>query len=52
MLQSPGGGRSAASLSIMVGGSQAVFEKILPILQLMGKNITRLVGMEMVKPQK
>lgn len=37
-------GARAASLSIMVGGSQAVFEKILPILQLMGKNITRVGG--------
>jgi hypothetical protein len=26
----------------MVGGPQAVFEQLLPILQLMGKNITRV----------
>lgn len=35
-------GAKAASLSIMVGGPQAVFEQLLPILQLMGKNITRV----------
>ena len=36
-------GARAASLSIMVGGSQATFERVLPLFQLMGKNIT-LVG--------
>jgi 2-hydroxy-3-oxopropionate reductase len=36
-------GAKAASLTIMVGGSEATFEKVKPILQLMGKNIT-LVG--------
>jgi len=36
-------GAKAATLSIMVGGTNAVFQKALPILQLMGKNIT-LVG--------
>ncbi|MBV8680436.1 MAG: 2-hydroxy-3-oxopropionate reductase [Aquitalea sp.] len=35
-------GAKAASLSIMVGGPQAVFEQLLPVLQLMGKNITRI----------
>jgi len=35
-------GAKAATLSIMVGGPQAVFEQLLPILQLMGKNITRV----------
>lgn len=36
-------GAKAASLTIMVGGPQAVFDRVLPLLQLMGKNIT-LVG--------
>ena len=36
-------GAKAASLTIMVGGPQAAFERVLPLLQLMGKNIT-LVG--------
>lgn len=36
-------GAKAASLTIMVGGTEADFAKALPILQLMGKNIT-LVG--------
>jgi 2-hydroxy-3-oxopropionate reductase len=36
-------GAKAASLTIMVGGAAAAFEKVNPILQLMGKNIT-LVG--------
>ena len=36
-------GAKAASLSIMVGGSQATYERVLPLFQLMGKNIT-LVG--------
>jgi len=36
------GARNAA-LTIMVGGKQAVFDRTLPLLQLMGKNIT-LVG--------
>ena len=36
------GARNAA-LTIMVGGRQSVFDKALPLLQLMGKNIT-LVG--------
>ncbi|WP_234484909.1 2-hydroxy-3-oxopropionate reductase [Noviherbaspirillum pedocola] len=36
-------GAKAASLTIMVGGEQAAFDKALPLLQLMGKNIT-LVG--------
>jgi 2-hydroxy-3-oxopropionate reductase len=36
-------GAKAGTLSIMVGGKLATFEKALPIFQLMGKNIT-LVG--------
>lgn len=36
-------GAKAATLSIMVGGKQEVFDKMRPILELMGKNIT-LVG--------
>ena len=36
-------GAKAASLSIMVGGSEATFARVKPIFELMGKNIT-LVG--------
>ena len=36
-------GAKAASLTIMVGGSQAAFDQVKPLLELMGKNIT-LVG--------
>ena len=36
-------GAKAASLTIMVGGEQATYDALLPLLQLMGKNIT-LVG--------
>ncbi|MBS0511898.1 MAG: 2-hydroxy-3-oxopropionate reductase [Proteobacteria bacterium] len=36
-------GAKAASLTIMVGGSQATFDKVKPMFDLMGKNIT-LVG--------
>ena len=36
-------GARAASLTIMVGGRQEVFERVKPLLSLMGKNIT-LVG--------
>ena len=36
-------GAKAASLTIMVGGPEATFNRLLPLLQLMGKNIT-LVG--------
>ena len=36
-------GAKAASLTIMVGGPQAAFERVLPLFQAMGKNIT-LVG--------
>ena len=36
-------GAKAASLTIMCGAEQAVFDRVLPLLQLMGKNIT-LVG--------
>jgi 3-hydroxyisobutyrate dehydrogenase-like beta-hydroxyacid dehydrogenase len=38
-----GGRQGGVSLTIMVGGPQAVFDRLLPLLQLMGKNIT-LVG--------
>lgn len=36
-------GAKAASLSIMVGGAQADFDRVLPVFEAMGKNIT-LVG--------
>ena len=36
-------GAKAASLTIMVGGSEAVFERVKPLFEKMGKNIT-LVG--------
>jgi 2-hydroxy-3-oxopropionate reductase len=36
-------GAKAASLTIMVGGKQEVFDRVKPLLELMGKNIT-LVG--------
>lgn len=36
-------GAKAASLTIMVGGSQPTFDKVRPLFELMGKNIT-LVG--------
>ena len=36
-------GAKAASLTIMCGGDQAVFERVRPLLEKMGKNIT-LVG--------
>ncbi|KAB2966716.1 2-hydroxy-3-oxopropionate reductase [Zoogloea sp.] len=36
-------GARAASLTIMVGGSEAAFDKLKPLFELMGKNIT-LVG--------
>ena len=36
-------GAKAASLTIMVGGSEAAFERAMPVFQKMGKNIT-LVG--------
>jgi 2-hydroxy-3-oxopropionate reductase len=36
-------GAKAASLTIMVGGTEATFAKVLPLFQLMGKNVT-LVG--------
>jgi 2-hydroxy-3-oxopropionate reductase len=37
-------GAKAATLSIMCGGSQATFDAVMPLLQLMGKNITRVGG--------
>jgi len=37
-------GAKAASLTIMVGGSEAAFARVLPLLQLMGKNITHVGG--------
>ncbi|TAM88004.1 MAG: 2-hydroxy-3-oxopropionate reductase [Candidimonas sp.] len=36
-------GAKAASLTIMIGGDQAVFDKVKPLFDLMGKNVT-LVG--------
>jgi 2-hydroxy-3-oxopropionate reductase len=36
-------GAKNATLSIMVGGSEAAFERVKPLFELMGKNIT-LVG--------
>ena len=35
-------GAKAATLSIMVGGSEAAFERALPLFQAMGKTITRV----------
>ena len=35
-------GAKAASLSIMVGGEEQAFERIRPLLALMGKNVTRV----------
>jgi len=35
-------GAKNASLTIMVGASEAVFERIKPVLELLGKNITRI----------
>ena len=37
-------GAKAATLSIMVGGCEQAFERALPLLQAMGKNITRVGG--------
>ncbi|KPF50314.1 2-hydroxy-3-oxopropionate reductase [beta proteobacterium AAP121] len=37
-------GAKAASLTIMVGASEAAFAQVLPLLQLMGKNITHVGG--------
>jgi 2-hydroxy-3-oxopropionate reductase len=37
-------GAKAASLTIMVGGESAVFDRVLPLFQLMGKNITHVGG--------
>ena len=37
-------GAKAASLTIMVGGSEADFARAKPLLELMGKNITRIGG--------
>ena len=37
-------GAKAASLTIMVGASEAAFARTLPLLQLMGKNITHVGG--------
>ncbi len=36
------GGAKSASLSIMVGGDQAAFDRALPIFEKMGKNIVRI----------
>jgi 2-hydroxy-3-oxopropionate reductase len=37
-------GAKAASLTIMVGGPEAAFARVLPLFQAMGKNITRVGG--------
>ena len=37
-------GAKAASLTIMVGGPQAAFDKVKPLFELMGKNITLIGG--------
>jgi 2-hydroxy-3-oxopropionate reductase len=37
-------GAKAASLTIMCGGSEAAFERVRPVLELMGKSITRIGG--------
>jgi 2-hydroxy-3-oxopropionate reductase len=37
-------GAKAASLTIMVGATDAAFARVLPLLQLMGKNITHVGG--------
>ncbi len=37
-------GAKAASLTIMVGGSEATFERVKPLFELMGKNITLIGG--------
>jgi 2-hydroxy-3-oxopropionate reductase len=37
-------GAKNATLSIMVGGDEAVFERVKPLFELMGKNITRVGG--------
>ena len=37
-------GAKAASLTIMVGGSESAFTRVLPLFQLMGKNITHVGG--------
>ena len=37
-------GAKAASLTIMCGGPEATFERIRPLLELMGENITRVGG--------
>ena len=37
-------GAKAASLTIMVGAPEAAFDRVLPLLQAMGKNITRVGG--------
>ena len=42
-LDAPVSGGEAASLTIMVGGPQAAFERVKPLFNLMGKNVT-LVG--------
>ncbi len=37
-------GAKAASLTIMIGGPDAAFERVKPLFELMGKNITRVGG--------
>jgi len=45
-------GAKAASLTIMVGGSEDAFEKVKPIFALMGKNITLVGGNATDRPLK
>jgi len=41
-------GAKAASLTIMVGGSQSAFERVKPLFELMGKNITLVGGNQII----
>jgi 3-hydroxyisobutyrate dehydrogenase len=41
-LSGAGSGAQAATLSIMVGGDQALFERVRPLFELMGKNVFHL----------
>jgi 2-hydroxy-3-oxopropionate reductase len=43
-LDAPGSGGEVGALTIMVGGSEAAFERALPLFQLMGKTITHVGG--------
>lgn len=45
-------GAREGTLSIMVGGDEAVFERVKPLFELLGKNITPWAVTAMVKPAK